>query len=491
MKVQFVYNGAENLGIECLSSFLKSNGHVTALLFDPAIFSGDQLINNKWLSRICSIDDLIVKRIADEKPDIIAFSCFTGNYRWCLSIAEKIKRVSQIPIIFGGVHVTAVPSEVLSNACVDYIVIGEGEYALLELVQYLENGKEKKLSEISNLGYKQDGKLYLNNVRAYIKDLDSLPFPDKELFYNKVSLFAEHYYIMTSRGCPFNCTYCSNNLYHSTYASEKNQLRRRSPDNVIDELKIAKLMWHPKLIKFADDVFSSSKEWLQKFIPLYKSEINIPFFCSVHPNTMTPEIAKLLKEGGCWFVTMGVQSGSERIRKEVFHRFGTNEQIVKAIACIKDAGMTISVDNIFGAPSETEVDLKSSLELYCRTKPDRILTFWLTYYPGTEIIKIALDKNELSQEDINNANKGFIGFTHESGSVNKDKKKMYQKYAVLFQLRSLVKNNQVYCFIANFLSYMPFKDILVKLVILLNGFKNNDVMVFNAIKYICAKKKIP
>lgn len=491
MKVQFIYNGAENLGIEYLSSFLKSKGHTTTLLFDPAIFSGDQLINNKLLSRIYNIDDLIIKKIMKENPGIIAFSCFTGNYQWCLTIAKKIKKVSRIPIVFGGVHTTAVPNEVLGNICVDYIIIGEGEYALLELIQYLENKKEKKLSEINNLGYKHAGKQYLNNIRGYIKDLDSMPFPDKELFYNKIPLLAENYLITTSRGCPFNCTYCTNNMYHCTYSLEKNHLRRRSPENVIKELKIAKSKWDPKLINFADDVFSSSKEWLQKFIPIYKSEINIPFFCSVHPNTITKEIVELLKEGGCWLITMGVQSGSERIRKEIFHRFGTNEQITKSIRYIKEAGIKISIDNIFGAPSETEVDLKSSLELYYKTKPDRILTLWLTYYPGTEIIKIAIDKKELLQEDINKVNKGFVGFAHGGGSVNKNKKRMYQKYAMLFQLRSLIQTNMLYNFVAKVSVYLPLKDILVKLIILLNAFKNKDVKAFYLIKYMWAKKKVP
>jgi anaerobic magnesium-protoporphyrin IX monomethyl ester cyclase len=491
MKVQFIYNGAENLGIEYLSSFLKSKGHTTTFLFDPAIFSGDQLINNKLLSRIYNIDDLIVKKIVNEKPDIIGFSCFTGNYQWCLTIAKKIKRVSQIPIVFGGVHTTAVPNEVLSNICVDYVIIGEGEYALLDLIQYLGNKKGKKISEINNLGYKYEGKQYLNNVRGYIKDLDSMSFPDKELFYNKIPLLAENYLIMTSRGCPFNCTYCSNNMYHDIYSLEKNHLRIRSPENVIKELKMAKLKWNPNLINFADDVFSSSKEWLQKFIPMYKSEINIPFFCSVHPNTMTREIAGLLKEGGCWLITMGVQSGSERIRKEIFHRFGTNEQIMKSIRYIKEAGIKISIDNIFGAPSETEIDLKSSLDLYYKAKPDRILTFWLTYYPNTEIIKIAIDKKELLPEYVNKINKGFVGFTHDGGAINKNKKGMYQKYAVLFQLRSLIQNNKLYNSVAKVSVYLPFKGILIKLIILLNAFKNNDVKAFYLIKYIWTEKKVP
>lgn len=490
MKIQFVYNGAENLGVEYLSSFLKSKGHSTSLLFDPAIFSGDQLVNNGLLARLFNIDSKIVKEIIRTKPDLIAFSCYTGNYRWCLKIADKIKKVSRIPIVFGGVHTTAVPNEVLDNKCVDYVIIGEGEYALLDLIEYLDNKKLKKLSEINNLGYKKLNKKYINKVRPYIKDLDVLPFPDKELFYSKVPSLSRHYYIMTTRGCPFSCTYCSNNMYHKIYSCEKNHLRRRSPENVIKELKIAKSKWKPDLIRFEDDVFSSSKKWLKEFMPLYKSEINIPFFCFVHPDTMTKEIAELLKKGGCWFITMGVQSGSEKIRKEIFHRFGTNKQIIKSARYIKEAGIKLSVDHILGAPTETEADLKSSLNLYNLIKPDRILTFWLTYYPSTEIIKFAFEKNEISKEEITRLNKGFIGYTHERGSVSKKRHNMYQKYALLFQLKTLIYSENLFN-LAKYIVYLPFKNILIKLVILLNVFKNKDITIIKAINYIWTKKKIP
>ena len=198
-----------------------------------------------------------------------------------------------------------------------------------------------------------------------------------------------------------------------------------------------------------------------------------------------------MKEGGCCLITMGVQSGSQRIRKEIFHRLGTNEQIEKSIRYIKEAGIKISIDNIFGAPGENEADLKSSLELYSKTKPDRMITFWLTYYPGTEIINIAIDKKELSQEEIININKGVIGFTHDGGAVTKDKKRMYQKYAMLFHLRCLIQHDRLYDFVAKFSIYLPFKNMLVKLIILLNAFKNKDMNVFILIERIWAKKKVP
>ncbi|MCP4723858.1 MAG: hypothetical protein GY863_02420, partial [bacterium] len=113
MKVVFVYNGAEHYGIEQLSSFLKSKGHEVELVFDPAIFSGDQLINSDLLARLTNIDNKVINNTIKAKPDIVAFSSYTGNYKWCLDIAKKIKDLIDVPVVFGGFHPTAVPDIVM------------------------------------------------------------------------------------------------------------------------------------------------------------------------------------------------------------------------------------------------------------------------------------------------------------------------------------------------------------------------------------------
>lgn len=493
MKVLFIYNGAENLGIEYLSSVLKSRGHKTFLLFDPAIFSGDQLINSKFLSKFFSVDDKIVNQAIKINPDIIGFSAFTGNYRWCLTLAQKLKALfPSVPIVFGGVHVTAVPERVLLNDFIDYAVIGEGEGAILDLVEYLEKGAPiSRLLNTPNLCFKHKGKVHLNSPRPYIRDLDTLPFPDKNLFYEKVPLLAEDYMIMTSRGCPYNCTYCSNNMYHNLYCAEKKHVRLRSPENVIEELKKAKKEWKIRLINFADDVFTFSAPWLKKFIPLYKSEINLPFFCSVHPLTISEEIVTLLKEGGCWLITMGVQSGSPRIREQIFNRPGSNKQITESVSLIKKAGIKISVDNIFGAPSEKEADLKQSLKLYDQLKTDRILTFWLTYYPKTRIIDYGRHYKLISGKEIEEIENGAIGFTHETGSVAPKKIKRYVKYELLFQLRSLIHNDRLYSLCRQIFLLFPLKKFISKFIIFLNALKNKDFKFFYLLKFLWTRKYIP
>jgi len=184
LKILFIYNGAEHFGIEFLSAFLKNHGHETSLLFDPAPFStGAILITNKFLSRIFDLDDeIIVKKAIKGKPDLIAFSCITQTYRWSLNLAEKIRQQSDIPIVFGGIHPSSVPEEVMQHNFIDYVIVGEGEYALLELLEHLDGNDNKTLSKVQNLVYRSQGKVCNNPVRGYIKDLDSIPFPDKSLF---------------------------------------------------------------------------------------------------------------------------------------------------------------------------------------------------------------------------------------------------------------------------------------------------------------------
>lgn len=492
MKIVFVYSGAENLGIEYLSNFLKSKGHEVHLLFDPATFSGDYLLNNKFISRAFNIDDKIIQGIMELSPGVVAFSAYTGNYRWCLNIAQRIKTISGIPVVFGGVHATAVPEEVLSNAFIDYVIIGEGENAMLDLVESLEKGDgSEALLNSPNVCLNYKGSLRINTPRSYIHDLDSLPFPDKFLFYDKVPLLEEKYLVTTSRGCPYSCTYCSNDMYHKLYCKEKQHVRRRSPDNVIEELVYFKKRGRVKLVSFTDDVFTFSRKWLEDFTEKYRSRINLPYFCSVHPLSITKEKAMLLKEGGCYLVTMGVQSGSERIRKEIFARQGSNEKIIESISHIKNAGIKISADNIFGAPSETEEDLKMGYELYKEAKTDRILTFWLTYYPKTSIIAYAQANNYLSEKEIENIEKGYTGFAHGTGSVSKEKVELYCKYEILFHLRSLVRSDRLFDMLSKLVVHLRFKKMATKVITLLNAIKNKDFKAFYLIKYVWAEKNTP
>lgn len=490
MKVLFIYSGAENLGIEYLSAFLKLHGHETSLLFDPALFSSAVLVQNNFLSKLLVKDDEIFEKVIAAKPDLIAFSCITATYRWSVNLAKRIRQQSNIPIVFGGIHITSVPEEVMRHNFIDYAILGEGEYALLELLEYLGRDDNRTLSGIQNLVYRDGDGIHFNPVRNYIQDIDSLPFPDKELFYDKIPLMSEIYIVLTSRGCPFACTYCCNNIYHNLY-SHQNHTRRRSPENVIAELKQAKEKWNPKLITFEDDVFSTSIPWLEDFIPLYKKEIGIPFSCLTHPANISKRAAELLKDGGCRLIMIGIQTGSERMRRDIFNRKESNEKILESTRFVRDAGISLlSVDIILGGPTETEEDMEKSLDLCRRIDPDRILTFWLSYYPNTEIIKIAEDAGDLSKADILKINEGYTQSPHSGGSVSKAKRKLYLKYETQLQLLCLIQNEKFRSVFATIINYLPFR-IFNQGLMFLNAIKNHDPHIFNYIRYYWTKKTVP
>jgi radical SAM superfamily enzyme YgiQ (UPF0313 family) len=490
MKIIFIFNGSEHIGIEYLSSFIKSNGHTTSLLFDPAIFTGQSFLHLPLLGKCKNIDRRIVDKVITQKPDLICFSCFTGNYAWCIQLANKIRNCLETPIVFGGVHPTAVPKSVLKNSCVDYVIVGEGEHALLELLDNIKTGKES-LHAINNLGYKANNEIFINPLRPYIKALDSLPLPDKDMFYDKVPMLAEMYAIITSRGCPFSCTYCSNNMTHRLYCEEKNHVRRRSANNVIEELRIAKSKYKIKSVMFLDDVFTVSYKWLQEFIPLYIRDIGIPFSCTTHPNFVKSNIIELLKQGGCWSIQLGIQSGSARIRNDIFGRSETNAKILESCQVIKEAKIKLFTDIIMGAPTETVSDMNDSLDLLSAIKPDRLVTFFLTYYPGTEIVNIAQQNKTITSYQCNEIEQGIIGYTHSSGSIAKDNIDMYRTFDLKAHLRVLLSTDKVYNVLSHIASYLPCKGLLTSIVKLLVSLKIGNVRYSYYIRYILAKKSVP
>jgi radical SAM superfamily enzyme YgiQ (UPF0313 family) len=203
MKIMFVYPAFENIGIEYLSSVLNSAGFRTRLAFDPRLFD-DPFIKLRRLGKIFSYERALLKKIEDYAPQLVVFSVVSADYRWALSLAERIKTVSPAHITFGGIHPSSAPEEVIGRNCVDSVVIGEGEFALLDLANSLRSGKTDY--SIKNIWFKKDSQVIRNPLRPYIDDLDSLPFPDKELYYRELPRYRSGYTIITRRGCINNCS---------------------------------------------------------------------------------------------------------------------------------------------------------------------------------------------------------------------------------------------------------------------------------------------
>lgn len=404
MKVVFVCRGFESLSVEYLSAFLRRAGHQTQLVYDPtpAGYFHDKLKNNPFYSRFFDFQDNTVEEIVNSNAGLVAFSVVSDSYGWACDIAAKVKEKKNIPVIFGGVHPIAVPERVISQPFVDYLCIGEGEYALLELADALANRGNTK--NIANIWAKNGSEVVRNPLRPLIEDLDCLPFPDRDLFYNTYKGFVNDiYWILCGRGCMYSCTFCYNSYFKTLYHGRGIYLRRRSAGNVIEELKWAKQKYNIKKVFFLDDIFTADIDWLREFCRRYKEEkIKLPFYCAIYPlfSSETVEAVSLLEDAGCTAVGMGVQSLNERVRKEILHRQGSNEEIIKIIGLFNKTKMFLYPDIILGIPFQDDAELLSTAKFFNQYKPDTTSIFWLRYYPKTEITRIARDKGVLSPEEL-------------------------------------------------------------------------------------------
>jgi radical SAM superfamily enzyme YgiQ (UPF0313 family) len=284
--------------------------------------------------------------------------------------------------MFGGIHPTINPDEVLGCEAVDYICIGEGEEALLELLENFDKNKP-----IKNIWTKKKR----TPLNPLIQNLDKLPFPDRDLFHIQDEY---HNLIMTSRGCTYSCTYCFNCTIRKKYPGQK-YVRFRSIENVMKEVKQLTEKYRLKYIFFCDDVFTSDKKRLIEFCEAYK-KIRIPFVCNARSEQIDREIAVALKEAGCIEVRIGIETGNEKLRREVLHRYATNDMIKMAFKICREVGLKTYSFNMIGLPFETKKTIYETFEINKAVKPDSFQVSILYPFEGSEIHDIYKKNGYLS-----------------------------------------------------------------------------------------------
>ncbi|MBN2203315.1 MAG: radical SAM protein [Candidatus Aenigmarchaeota archaeon] len=359
------------LGILYIASYLKEND------IDCEVF--DMTFSN-WKK--------YERKIKETKPDIIGFSIFTpiasSGFR-SIKIAKKLSPKSKI--IVGGVHACVDTDKVIRNKDVDIVVLGEGERTFLEIVNTIE--KNKSLKNIKGIVFKQSGKIIKNKPSERIENLDSLPFPDRAFVdiekYLKSSLEMT---MITARGCPFNCVYCQP-TQRKVFG---NTIRRRSPENVIKEMKwlISK---HAELgnkkyrFYFVDDTFTYDKKWLKHFCKHVK-RLDIEWSISTRVDMIDSETIKVLKKSGCISINFGVESGSQRILNDVMKKGITVDQIRKAFYLCHKYRMIANAFIMIGSPTETKEDLDDTINLISQIHPDSIQVSITTPMIGSRLFEI-------------------------------------------------------------------------------------------------------
>lgn len=366
----------DNLGILWISAVLRKHDFETGI----------------WVESKHSYRDLL--RFS---PEAVCYSCITGSQKWIYSSINKIKLSGiKTKFIVGGPHVTFYP-EFINNSFISAICLGEGEDAMLEYAQALEDGKEPY--GIKNFYFNRSGEIIKNEPRPFIGDLDSLPFPDRS-YYKKYKFLATNPYkiFITSRGCPFDCTFCFNHTLKKLYGPASLYVRRHSAGYVIEELLQVRQQWGIDEVRFSDDHFALDARWLKDFTNAYQKEINRPYSINARVDVLDEERIYMLKNSGCRLVCFGIETGREDLRNQILKKDILDEQIIQTAELLKKYKIKFLASNIIGLPNETTNDAWKTIEINQKIHTDLPWFSMMQYYPGTEIYLCAKQQGLLSDK---------------------------------------------------------------------------------------------
>ncbi len=375
-------------GVLHLSSWLKAHGHETHLLIKPG-----------------------PKELAQEldtfQPQLAAFSLVTMHVPWARQCTTEIKNIRPETLVaWGGTHPTFFP-ECVNYEGVDLSCVGEGEYALLRLMNHL-NEHDTAPPDLENCWVQNgDGAVARNQVGPQVPNLNELPYPDRALYYDRYPYLRDNPVkpVLTGRGCPFKCSFCLNESLRLTYRDNGQTLRIkwRSPENVVGEIQELRARWPLKRIHFQDETFMINKGHLAAFLPLYKKEVGLPFFCQLRADLMDDDMVKMLKDAGCDHTTFGVETGDETIRATLLRKKAKDDDFVRAASLLRKHGITFHTTNIFGFPGETFENAVNTVRFNIRLKSNSVIGFLFQPYLNLELTDYAVKNGYVDPDSLESA----------------------------------------------------------------------------------------
>ncbi len=431
MRVLFVYPNLYtqmgfNHGLASLSAVLKRAGHET------------RLVNlNENLPPTPSNEDVLAQ-IREFKPGLVGFSCLTQQYRAGLELAEWLRaRAAQEgfelpPLAVGGIHPTMTPEEVMADGVWDHVGVGECEDALVDLVARLERGERP--SDVRNFISWKDGMRpsaaargthtsvdWVHNPVGEFPDFAALPMPDYELFdVQRITDQKQGWFgLMSSRGCPYRCTYCLNHKIVDRYKEELGRnvkgigfFRFRSAESMLEEIRWV-LGRYKEIGTFIldDDLFTQNVPHALAFCEAYeKAGIGLPFVVNSHVKQLDDRVAEALARAGCRILKLGIESGSPRVRRDVLKRHMTQSDILETVASAERHRLHSSGFVMVGLPTETHEERWETVDLLAKTRIGRFRTSFFYPFPGTDGWRLAVEAGQY----VPGSEQGLSDFTDRS-----------------------------------------------------------------------------
>lgn len=367
------------MGLISLAAYLQQEGH--------KVYLRDNNVEDNPI-------ETILKIIKFESPRIVGIGAMTVNVNRAFSLAKTIKSFSkEVIVILGGVHPTVEPNQTIENPYVDFIVRGEGEATMAELVKAIEN-KETNFEKIPGIGFKKNNQVILTQPRELIKDISLLPIPAYTLLnikkYRAPYTSRTPFMIMTrSRGCPFQCTFCGvSKMFGQKYRVQNPERSIKEVDYMVNQLRV-------KEIGFKDSEFTLNPENVQEFCDLLiKRKYNLTWNCNGRVNHASYPLLNKMKQAGCTSITYGVESGDQGILDNMKKQI-TIEQIKEAIKISKQVGLKVINNFMIGNPGDTEETIKKTIDFAKELNSDYAYFGFTTPFPGTELREQAIKNNWL------------------------------------------------------------------------------------------------
>ncbi len=357
------------LGLAYIASFLEKHDH-TVKIIDANAEHKDT--------------PAVLKEIVEFKPDIVGIASVTVLIISVFKLAKAIKGAMKVPVVLGGPHPAMVPMDTIQNEDVDFVVRGEGEYTMLELLRCLEQGEG--FESVKGLTFKKEGRIFENPPRELIEDLDSLPWPAFHLL--PIERYKTRSYsdngrpwvsMCGSRGCPSLCNFCAAPAIHGR------KPRFRSPENIVGEMKYLRDKYGIGNITFVDSTLNINKgKTIQLCRLMINEKVNVEWQCEARVSSADEESLRYMYESGCRLVAFGIESGDEKILK-IIKKGITLEQAERAVKAAKKAGLMILTSFIFGHFGETRETARRTIDFAIKLNANISFFFILTPLPGAEV----------------------------------------------------------------------------------------------------------
>ncbi|MCZ7359772.1 MAG: radical SAM protein [Candidatus Methanoperedens sp.] len=360
------------LGLGYIGAMLESNGISTKILD---------------LDKLDNQTEILERNLNEFSPDIVGITSFTSNYHNAVRVARAVKlQRPEALVVMGGVHATFMFREILEEVPeIDVIVRYEGEYTMSELANALES--KRPLNEVNGIVYRGNGRLISTPLRARIENLDEVPFPAHHLMEPSVKDYIGNHDvrslpILTTRGCPFECIFCSTAALHG------HLYRTRTNSNVVDELEYLKDKYDINNVSFVDDNFTMQKNRVFDLCnEMKKRNLSLKWGCSTRVDLLSEELLKTMKDAGCTDIFFGIESASQKVLDTIRKGFRI-EEAREVVRLAEKLGLKTHCSFIIGLPEETADSLNSMIEFIGDVKPTgRVLPNMLDILPGTELLE--------------------------------------------------------------------------------------------------------